>query len=130
MMKGFKTEISKDQARDTGMAMVLILLLAGLFTQNDLYTKIAIPVLIVNMTAPMLFYPIAVVWLKLSHVLGTIVSKVILTIIFIVLVIPVGLLWRLIGKDPLKLKKFKKGNESVMIIRNHVFRPKDLEKPY
>jgi len=112
------------------MAMVLILLLVGFFTQSYLYIKIAIPVLIVNMTVPVLFYPLAVVWLKLSHVLGTIVSKVILTIIFIVLVIPIGLLWRVIGKDSLKLKKFKKGNESVIDIRNHVFEPKDLEKPY
>jgi len=129
-MKGLKTTISKDQAKDTGMAMLLILLLAGFFTQNDTYYKIAVPVLLMNMAYPMFYYPVAVIWLGFSHLLGTIMSKIILTIIFIVLVIPVGLLWRLIGKDPLKLKKFKHGTEPVMEVRNHLFTAKDIENPF
>ncbi|MCH8033827.1 MAG: hypothetical protein IH950_08760 [Bacteroidetes bacterium] len=126
----FSKTMSKKQTSDTGMAIVLILLLVGLFTQNDIYYEIAIPVLIINMTFPMLYYPIAIIWLGFSQLLGTIVSKIILTIVYIILVIPVGIFRRLLGKDSLQLSEFKKGNGTVMKSRNYNFSSKDIEKPY
>ena len=126
----FPKKISKKQATDSGMAVVLILLLIGLFSQNILYLKLAIPFLLINMIFPMFFYPFAIVWLGFSHLLGTVVSKIILTVVFIVLVLPVGLFRRLLGKDSLQLAKFKKGDGSVMLTRNKVFELKDIEKPF
>ena len=32
--------------------------------------------------------------------------------------------------DSLKLKAFKSGEKSVMIVRNHTFAGRDIEKPY
>ena len=128
--KYFPKAISKKQATDTGMAIVLILLLMGFFTQNNFPIKISIPVLVINMTFPKFYCPFAVVWLGFSYILGTIVSKIILTVIYIVFIIPIGILRRLSGKDSLKLFKFKKSNNSVMIERNYVFSAKDVEKPY
>lgn len=122
--------ISKKQASDTGMAAVLILLLIGLFTHNDIYYKLAIPVLIINMTFPMFYYPFAVVWLGFSQLLGTVVSKTILTIVYILMIVPVGIIRKLSGKDSLRLSEFKKSNSSVMKSRNYHFSSKDIEHPY
>ena len=108
----FPRTISKKQASDTGMSAVLILLLMGLSTQNNLYYKIAIPVLVINMTFPMFYYLFAIIWLGFSKLLGTVISKIILTIVYILLVIPVGIFRRLIGKDSLQLSEFKKGTNS------------------
>lgn len=126
----FPITISTKQASDTGMALVLLLLLIGLFTHNNLYYKIAIPVLVINMTYPLFYYPVAFIWLGFSQLLGTIVSKIILTIIYLILVIPVGVFRRLVGKDSLQIFQFKKGNKSVMRIRNYTFVSKDIENPY
>jgi len=126
----FTGTISKKQASDTGMAAVLILLLIGLFTKNNLYYKIAIPVLVVNMIFPMFYYLFAIIWLGFSQLLGTIVSKIILTIIYIIMVIPVGLFRRILGKDSLQLSGFKKSNSSVMQTRDYNFLPEDIENPY
>ena len=126
----FSTKISKKQASDSGMAAVLILLLIGFFSENDLYYKIAIPTLIINMAAPNFYYPFAIIWLGISSLLGAIMSKVILTVVFIVVVIPMSLLRRILGKDSLRLSQFKKSKESVMITRNYWFKSTDLEKPY
>jgi len=126
----FPRTISKKQASDTGMAAVLILLLIGLFTQNNIYYKIAIPVLIMNMTFPMFYYPFAIIWLGLSQLLGTIVSKIILSIVYFVMVVPTGLFRRIIGKDSLQLSKFKKANTSVMQTREYNFSSEDIENPY
>ena len=78
----FATSISKDQTRDTGMAVVLILLIIGIFTQNLNYVKIALLALILTMTIPIIYKYIAIIWFGLSHLLGTFVSKILLTVVF------------------------------------------------
>lgn len=126
----FDTNISKDQCKDTGMAMVLILLLVGYFLENTLFYHVAIFALLINMIIPKIYYPVAILWFGLSNILGAVMSKVILTIVFFVVVVPIGFLRKIAGKDPMKLKPWKKDDQSVMKVRNHTFTAKDLEKPY
>jgi hypothetical protein len=126
----FSTSITKEQAKDSGMAIMLILMIIGFFTNNDLFYKIAIPVLLMNMIFPMFYYPFAILWFGLSNLLGTIVSKILLSIVFFIIVLPVALLRRMLGKDSLLLKKFKKSSESVMKTRNQTYVAADLEKPF
>jgi hypothetical protein len=126
----FPTNISPEQAKDTGMAMTLILLLAGFFTQNALYYQLAIPILVLDMVYPMGFYPVAILWLGLSHLLGTVMSRLLLSVVFFVFVVPVALYRRLIGKDALQLNQFRQSSASVMKERNHLYTASDLENPY
>lgn len=123
-------EINVDRARDTGMAVVLILLLLELFIGTGIYFKISIPVLILNMTVPQIFYPIAYIWFGFAQILGTIVSKILLFVVFSIIVLPVALLRRLLGKDTLLLKKWNTNNDSVFKTRDHLFSSSDIEKPY
>ncbi len=122
--------ISTDQAKDTGMAMVLICLLIAFFGQKQQLFVIAILLLLVNMIWPKIYKPVAKIWLGLSHLLGTIVSKVILSIIFFGLVMPVGLARRISRKDSLQVKEWKKGRESVFKAREHEFTSEDISHPY
>jgi hypothetical protein len=41
------------------------------------------------------------VWWKLALILGYINARVLLTVIFAVVLVPIGLMWRVIGRDPL-----------------------------
>jgi len=126
----FSTSITKDQARDSGMAIVLILLVIGLFTKDEIYYKIATGVLLMNMIFPMFYYPFAIFWFGLSGIMGSVVSKVLLFVIYLIIVLPVALWRRLLGKDTLLLKGFKRSSDSVMRSRNHVYEAADLEKPF
>jgi hypothetical protein len=126
----FKRDISKDQSKDTGMAMVLLLLLFSVALKRQGLVTAAIVALVTDMTFPRLYRPIAVVWLGLSHLLGTIVSKMLLTLVFFCIVTPIGMARRLLGNDSLQLKKFKSGRDSVMTVRDHTFTGRDIEKPY
>ena len=126
----FPTAVTRDQCKDTGMALVLVLLLLFVWRRNQSLVAAAIAVHLVNMTAPQLFKPAAIVWFGLSHVMGTIVSKVLLTAIFFVVVTPVALVRQMIGADPMQLRAFKKSKQSVMQVRNHTFTAKDVEQPY
>ena len=123
-------KISANQAKDTGMAMVLICLLIAFFAKVDLMLGISIILLIINMTWSSAFKPVAKVWLTFSHLLGSVMSKVILSVIFFILVLPIGLMRRLLGKDPMQLQKWKKDQSSVFKIREHVFTAKDIEHRY
>ncbi|MBC8180880.1 hypothetical protein H8E88_07130 [candidate division KSB1 bacterium] len=129
-MNIFNTKISKEQAKDTGMAMVLILLILGFLLKNTLFFKLAIPVLVLDMIFPMIYKPVAIIWLGFSHLLGTVVSKILLSIVFFLIVTTIGGIRRLFGIDSLKLKEFKKGTESVMKTRNITFTREQIENVY
>lgn len=126
----FPTRITSRQAKDTGLAMVLICLLAGQFWNHPKLFMVAIVLLLIDMIVPGLYRPVATVWLGLSTILGTIMSRVILTIIFFILVTPIGLVRRAFGKDTLMLNKWKQGERSVFQNRDHLYESKEIEKPY
>jgi hypothetical protein len=119
-----------EQAKDTGMAMVLICLLLGYFGKFPKFLPVTIVLLLITMAWPNAFRPLAGLWFGLSHLLGTVVSKVILTVLFFVVVTPIGLIRRWSGADALQLKKWKKGNDSVFVTREGGVQPKDLMNPY
>ena len=128
--KSFVSNISKEQAKDAGMAVVLILLLLGIFLKQQVLYFYATAALVVDMIFPGIYKPFAFIWFGLATFLGTIMSKVLLTIVYILLVVPVGLLRRLLGKDSLQLRKFKKSGSSVFRDRDHLFQSTDIENPY
>lgn len=123
-------DISREQAKDTGMAAVLVCLILTQITQKQYLMVIAIILLLGNMVWPDLYRPVAKLWLGFSHFLGTYMSKLILAIIFTVLVIPVGVVRRIAGVDSLQLKKWKNDSVSVFTVRDHIYRSDDIEKPY
>jgi len=123
-------KLTTEQCKDTGMAMVLVLLLVTLIFKREIFIFCAIAVQVLNMVAPQVYRPFAIIWFGISHLLGTIVSKVILSVAFFFLVVPVGVLRRILGKDSLRLRAFKAGTESVMHERGHTFTGEDIKKPY
>ena len=122
--------ITTDQSKDTGMAMVLICLLIAFFAGKQFFYGLAILLILINMIWPNLFKPVAKIWLGFSHILGSVMSRIILGIIFLVLVLPVGIVRRAMGKDTLQLKKWKKGRASVFKTRDHEFTSEDIKHPY
>jgi hypothetical protein len=129
-LKYFTTTITRDQAKDSGMALVLILLFLGFIVKELLLFKIALAALLIDMIFPMFYYPFAIFWYGISGMLGSIFSRVFLWIIYFIMVLPVALIRRFMGKDPLSLKRFKENRQSVMSSRNHTYTASDLEKPF
>lgn len=123
-------DIDRKKSTDSGMAAVLILLIIGYFSEEVLYFELAIPALVLVMAFPLFYKPFAYFWFGLSLVLGTVVSKILLSIIFFLVVTPIGLLRRMLGKDSLQLRNFKKNKETVMQIRDITFTKEDIEIPY
>ena len=125
-----KTSFTQKQHAESGLALIIILLLVSLFVHSSSLVQITIGLLILDMTVPVVFYPFTILWLNLSHVLGRIISFIILTLIFLLVVTPTALVRRLIGKDRLFLSEFKKSSSSVFHERNHRFVKEDSLHPF
>ncbi|OLN30847.1 Arginine/ornithine antiporter ArcD [Desulfovibrio sp. DV] len=126
----FWLSATRDQARDTGMALVLVSLIVFFVTREIRYVTIAAGLLLLDMISPSLFKPAAKVWFGLSHVLGTVMSKVLLTLVFFLVLTPMGLMRGLLGKDPMRIGQFKKDTSSAFRVRDHAFTPADIEQPF
>jgi hypothetical protein len=126
----FKINISKDQCKDAGMALVLLTMILNYIFANSYWIIFGIALSIVTMSVPNLIKPAAKLWFGAAQLIGTYVSKLILFIVYYAVVTPVGLLRRLLKKDSLKLKEFKRDAKSVMENRNVTYKSKDIVKPF
>ena len=122
--------MTKEQCKDAGLALVLISLILATTVSPARFLPVAIALLILAMSVPVLFRPFATVWFAFSHALGTVVSRVLLTGVFFLLVTPVGLVRRALGKDALGLRRWKQETGSVFQDRDHWFTGQDLDHPY
>jgi len=125
-----KTSFSKKEHTDSGLALLLLILIVGLWLDNHLVFRIAIAEVVVLLISPVIIYPFTFIWLNISDLLGKVISKILITAIFFLFVCPVALIRKALGKDTLRLKEFKKDSGSVFTERNHTFTKSDLSMPY
>ena len=68
---------------------------------------ISFPFFIIGLTKPsLLFYPYKF-WMSIGHILGWINSRIILGLIFVIILLPLSLIMKVLGYDPLMLKTNK-----------------------
>ena len=77
---------------------------------------------------PAVLRPVYTTWMKIGHGIGWVNTRIILGVLFYVLVLPMGLVMRLFGHDPMARKR----DESASSYRiESISEAKDrLEKPY
>ena len=66
-------------------------------------------------------------WFKLGELLGFVVSKVVLTVLFFIILVPVSFLYNIFNRDTLHLKRTEK---SLWVNRNHSYVPDDLKNSW
>lgn len=125
-----KNPITKKQAADSGMALVLIALICFAALRHNAWLWTAMAILAVDMICPVIFKPFAFLWFGLAKIMGTFMSKIMLALVFFLVVFPIGFLRRISGKDSLRLRQFRKEKTSVFAERNHEYTAADLDKPY
>jgi hypothetical protein len=86
-------------------AIALLLAWRGRIGRAEITGGVGVVLLLLGLTyAPLLKYPSAV-WWKFSRVLGYVNARVLLSIVFFLVLTPLGLVWRLTGKDPLARRR-------------------------
>ncbi len=103
-------DTAPKKLRSFGLTLgIALLIIAGVLHWRDISGFVFVAgigglILSIGLIAPNLLRPLYKPWMALALVLGFIMTRVILTVMFIVLFIPIGLLMRLFGKDPLRRK--------------------------
>lgn len=122
--------MTKDQSRDSGMGLVLLLLILYVVRHERVFLFTAIAFHVVNMIQPVIYRPLGVVWFGLSELLGTVMSRLLLSLVYLMVITPIGCIRRLVGKDALRLRAFKASTQSVMKKRDYMFSARDIDNPY
>lgn len=68
-------------------------------------------------------------WMKFGHVLGFINTRIILGIMYYLIFVPIGMMMKLMGKDPMA-RKFDEHIDSYRVVRSHDRDSKHMERPY
>ena len=122
----FAAGITKKQCMEFGQVGTLTAIVCALYFNAHQFVTVALILIIITIIIPIVFYPFAVVWFGVSKLLSLVSPAILLAVVFFLIVTPVGLLRRLLGKDSLRLKQFKKSKQSVMVTRDHLYTQTDL----
>lgn len=133
-IKNIKSE--KKELRKFGITVGIVLGLLGgsfLWRTKDYYFYFFIlstAFLFFALVLPALLKPIQKIWMTLAILIGWLVTRVILGVLFYLIITPIGLLARLFGKDFLDTK-FDKDADSYWILRKALrFDKRNYEKQF
>jgi hypothetical protein len=115
---------SQDRFK-TILVIVTGLLAIGWIFDVPVLEKIALVIGVISILIPPAARAIEWIWMKLALGLGWINSRILLSLIYFVFLMPLAWLSRLFTKDPLALKKEKRS--TLFVTRDHLYTGKDLE---
>ena len=120
-IKNIKT--GKKDIRSFGITFgIIFLIIAGFlyYQEKDsfqLFIYLAGSFYSLGIILPIILKPFYMVWMIFAVILGWFMTKVILSLLFYLIITPIGLFLRIIGKDLLNLKE-KKQQKSYWNMRN------------
>lgn len=120
-----------DRKKNTefGIVLTLVLVIVSAYCRIDLIIPVIIT-LVITLLAPGIYTPLAWCWYRLGDLLGFVVTRCILFLLFFGIITPVGIVRRMMKKDTFRLKQFGKGSDSTFIEQEKKFDVRDLDKQY
>ena len=126
---------SKKDLKSFGFTIGFILLIIGVFfliKDKELFVyffSIGSILIATGFIVPMLLRPFYKIWMSFAVIIGWIMTRIILIVLFFSIITIIGLFAKLLGKDFLNLKS--KNNESYWNIRNKEYEfNQDYEKQF
>ena len=124
------SSITRAQSKDTSLAFIFIFTILTLYKKEFDFVYPALAFSLISMTFPNLFKPLAYLWFGFAEIMGTIMSKILLSLVFFVIITPLTVLIKMMGVDSMRIKEWHNGKDTAFIDRNHQFTKADIEKPY
>lgn len=109
-MKKSKDPLFQEKSFGKAVGGFLLLLSVALWWRGriptaEILSGIGAVLLVLGLTAPKLLKYPSKVWWKFAMILGYVNARIILTIAFLIVLTPLSLIWRLLGRDPLAIRK-------------------------
>jgi len=131
-----RTKSSKNDLKKFGLTIGIVLLLVGFFL---FYKQTGAAVfwggtgllfIVLSFSAPVSLKPINKIWMTMAIFLGWVMTRVLLTIFFYIVLTPAGLIVRLFGKDLLDRKADKDKKSYWQNKEKKKFDPLDYERQF
>jgi len=121
-------DINKEKYQETILVIVAGMLLLYAYFQNSVFLYIAIGLALIGLISATLSKWITWGWYKLALGLGFVNSRILLSILFFIFLVPLAFLSRIFSgkKDSLSLKKKEEG--SYFLELDKKYSKKDLDK--
>jgi len=120
-IKNIKSE--KSDLRKFGITVgIIFMIIAGFLFWKEkesfqIFLTIGITLFLTAITIPVILKPVYWIWMIFATILGWIMTRVILSLLFFVILTPIGLIARLFGKQFIELK-WNKTNSTYWNYRN------------
>ncbi len=112
----------------TVLTIVVGLTILNYFMQNDMLLLVIIAIGVLGVLSSWIRDSIHFIWMKLADLLGLIIPKLILSLIFYLIVTPLGMLSRIFSPNELLIKK--NDRNSFFLPINRKFDKSFFEKPW
>jgi hypothetical protein len=116
--------VQSDKYKTILVIVTGLLAIAWIF-EIPLLGKIAVVIGAISIFVPAAARGIEWVWFKIALGLGWVNSRILLSVIYFVFLLPIAWLSRLFTKDPLALRRDKRA--TLYVTRDHLYTGKDLE---
>lgn len=122
--------IDRKQNMEVGIVLTLVFLVTGLMTGLIVWFQVGVCTLLLAVLIPVAYTPLSWGWYGFARLAECVCSKVVLSLIFFLVVTPVALLRRCFSEDILRLRSFKKQQNSVFIVKEKTYKKEDMDKQY
>ena len=108
-IKNIKTSNKDIRSFGITIGIILFIISAILFyydkSSYEVIAYIGGGFISLGIIAPIILKPIYILWMTFAVILGWVMTRVILSLVFYLIITPISLITRLLGEDFLKLKK-------------------------
>lgn len=122
--------IDADKSKDFAIVCALLLLGGFSLTKQFILLLLMAILLLASLLVPSFFPPLLRPWLAISRIIGEMVTAIVLTAVFILLVTPIGLIRRVIVSDVSIFRSWRAGTKTAFIDRKHCYSSDDIVKTY
>jgi hypothetical protein len=135
-IQNLKSMCSPKELRKFGFTIgIFLAIVAGFLLWKEkpaaeIFAYIAGTFLVAGLLAPPVLKPIYLGWMSFAVVMGFFMTKVILILLFSLAFVPVGIVIRVLGKDPLKQKIDKQAASYWEKRERKPFEPASAENQY
>lgn len=122
--------MKREQTLETVLVIAAGLLVVYFFAGYHYIPFIVFALIVIGVFVKPVANLIAEYWMKLAHILGTISSTVLLSLVFFLVLTPVAWFNKRISKDSMALKRNKTRTTMYFNRNAHLYSRKDFENPW
>ena len=113
-MKEDSNTYKRSTEKSFGIVFSIVFLLISLYPILE-YKQLQVWALIVSIVffiasflAPQILKPLNKIWFRVGIIMGSVISPIIMALVYFIVIMPIGLIIRILQKDLLEITKFNK----------------------